>query len=72
MTIRVLIADDHGVVAEGLRCAMQLWPGLPLTIGAQAHLAAWYGRHGFVAFGAPFEEDGIPHVHMRRAPAPPG
>lgn len=56
----------EALLVEGLRHAAALWPGQPLTIGAQAHLAHWYARHGFVAFGAPFDEDGIPHVHMRR------
>lgn len=56
----------EALLVEGLRVAARLWPGQPITIGAQAHLAAWYARHGFVTFGEPFDEDGIPHVHMRR------
>lgn len=38
----------------------------PWVLDAQAHLAAWYGSHGFVADGARFVEDGIPHLPMRR------
>lgn len=56
----------EALLREGLRAAAALWPGQPLALGAQAHLAGWYARHGFVAFGAPYDEDGIPHVHMRR------
>lgn len=55
------------LVEEALRHAARLWPGRALTIGAQAHLARFYGKHGFSAFGAPYDEDGIPHLHMRRA-----
>lgn len=33
---------------------------------AQAHLEAFYADFGFVPFGAPFVEAGIPHVAMRR------
>lgn len=38
----------------------------PWVLGAQAHLADWYGSFGFVVDGEPFEDDGIPHVPMRR------
>jgi DNA-binding NarL/FixJ family response regulator len=31
MTIRVLIADDHGVVAEGLRCLIQAQPDMKVV-----------------------------------------
>lgn len=37
-----------------------------LVLHAQSHLAAWYGRHGFVRDGADFVEDGIPHTPMSR------
>jgi ElaA protein len=37
----------------------------PITIKAQAHLAAWYARFGFVPYGEEFIEDGIPHQRMR-------
>jgi ElaA protein len=60
------------LVAEALRHAARLWPGVALTIGAQAHLAGYYAKHGFVAFGEPYDEDGIPHVHMRREAAARG
>jgi ElaA protein len=35
-------------------------------IDAQTYLADMYARHGFVADGAEFVEDGIPHVPMVR------
>lgn len=39
----------------------------PIYLGAQAHLAGWYGRLGFAVCGPGYEEDGIPHLPMRRA-----
>jgi ElaA protein len=45
---------------------------VPLVLDAQAHLEHWYARWGFTAVGPQFLEDGIPHVPMRREPAPPG
>ena len=44
---------------------------LPILLDAQEHLAAWYGRIGFEVDGTRFLEDDIPHVPMRRLPAPP-
>ena len=36
-------------------------------ISAQTYLADMYGRHGFLADGPEFDEDGIAHVPMLRA-----
>ena len=41
-----------------------------LVLDAQAHLTGFYARFGFRATGPQFLEDGIPHVPMRRDPAP--
>ena len=38
-----------------------------VLLNAQAYVAGFYRRHGFEAFGEPFDEVGIPHVAMRRA-----
>jgi predicted GNAT family N-acyltransferase len=52
------------LIAEGIaRCE-----GFPVTLGAQAHLEAWYERFGFRRSGPGYVEDGIPHVPMRREP----
>lgn len=63
-------ARGRGIAADLMRAAVgQLEveaPGVPILLDAQAHLAEWYGRFGFVVSGAPFAEDGIPHVPMRR------
>lgn len=37
-----------------------------IHLGAQAHLAEWYGRFGFEISGPGYDEDGIPHVPMTR------
>ena len=39
----------------------------PVRIGAQARLERFYRGHGFVPAGAPYVEDGIPHIEMLRA-----
>jgi len=65
----------HGVASELVRRALERCAELdaraPVVLDAQAHLADWYARFGFVVDGAGFEEDGIPHVPMRLAPAVP-
>ncbi|ROR92943.1 GNAT family N-acetyltransferase [Nocardioides aurantiacus] len=42
-------------------------PGLPVELGGQAHLEAFYASLGFEP-GEHYVEDGIPHVWMRRPP----
>ncbi|WP_022880719.1 GNAT family N-acetyltransferase [Gryllotalpicola ginsengisoli] len=54
----------HLLVAEGLRKAAELYPGLGNRISAQAHLQRFYGRHGFRPHGEEYLEDGIPHIEM--------
>ncbi|MBA3502662.1 MAG: GNAT family N-acetyltransferase [Deltaproteobacteria bacterium] len=41
---------------------------VPVRIGAQAHLEKFYGDLGFVRTSEPYDEDGIPHIEMLRAP----
>jgi len=54
------------LVLRSLETCEERWPGRAVELGAQAHLSAFYGSFGFVAQGAPYDEDGIPHVWMRR------
>lgn len=56
----------HALMAESLRLLEQLWGPQPIRIGAQAHLEAFYNRHGFVSDNKPYVEDGIPHLEMLR------
>ncbi len=66
-------ARSRGVASELMRRGVErcgrLDPAKPILLGAQEHLAPWYGRFGFVVSGPGYAEDGIPHVPMRR-PAP--
>jgi ElaA protein len=53
------------LVEEGIA----LCGGVPITLGAQAHLEGWYEGFGFRRSGPGYVEDGIPHVPMRREPS---
>ncbi|MDM8357767.1 GNAT family N-acetyltransferase [Pandoraea communis] len=73
---RVITASSHrgtGLGRELLTRAIAIaevqWPSAPLRIGAQAYLEAFYGAFGFVKVSEPYDEDGIMHIEMLRAPA---
>ncbi|RZJ08010.1 MAG: GNAT family N-acetyltransferase [Rubrivivax sp.] len=56
----------HVLMREaGARCTA-LWPGLPITLHAQARLEAFYQVHGYATVSEPYIEDGIPHIEMRK------
>lgn len=58
----------RALMHEGLaRCGAQ-WPGAPVRISAQARLRRFYESLGFVADGAEYLEDDIPHQQMVRRP----
>ena len=38
----------------------------PWVLSAQSYLSKWYSQLGFARSGPEFEEDGIPHIPMRR------
>lgn len=42
----------------------ELYPGLPIKIGAQAYLKKFYESFGFIETGTPYLEDNIPHILM--------
>ncbi|HEY1089862.1 MAG TPA: GNAT family N-acetyltransferase [Burkholderiaceae bacterium] len=46
-------------------CA-RLWPASTVTINAQAHLQGFYASLGFVVTSDIYDEDGIPHIDMKR------
>ena len=48
----------------------RLWPGQPIELGAQAHLREFYGSFGFTPVSEVYDEDGIPHIDMRKEPTP--
>lgn len=46
--------------------AEALYPGRDVVISAQAYLLGFYEAFGFRPEGAEYDEDGIPHVQMRK------
>ncbi len=66
---RVLVAADRrgrGIAEALMRAALGLVGDRASHLDAQSYLAHWYTRFGYEASGPEFEEDGIPHVPMRR------
>jgi ElaA protein len=72
LTTRIARGSGLGreLVARGLEKMHELYPTLPIRIGAQAHLQKFYGSFGFAPASEPYVEDGIPHIEMRREPGP--
>ncbi|HTH60466.1 MAG TPA: GNAT family N-acetyltransferase [Paraburkholderia sp.] len=71
---RVLTTADYRGIKLGnalLETALshiaRQWPGVPVRLHAQAHLQRFYGAFGFLPVSDVHDEDGIPHVWMRRA-----
>ncbi|MCB8837252.1 GNAT family N-acetyltransferase [Aurantimonas sp. VKM B-3413] len=61
----------HELMAEALRLCAERFQGAAIDLSAQAHLAGFYGRHGFLPVSDIYLEDGIPHLDMRRPPETP-
>ena len=68
--ITVSAARGTGLGRELVRRATALcseaFPGRGIRISAQTRLEPFYAEFGFVAIGAPYLEDGIPHTEMLR------
>ncbi len=71
---RVVVAPTHrgrglgrAVMREGIRRLEARLGPVPIALSAQAHLRAFYGDLGFEVAGPGYDEDGIPHLPMRRA-----
>lgn len=58
-------ARGRGLAGGLIRHAVATSPG-PWVLGAQAHLAGWYATFGFAVDGPEYDEDGIPHLPLRR------
>ena len=56
------------LLAHTLQSAREAFPGQPIRISAQAHLANFYRSAGFMPVSDPYLEDGIPHLEMLIAP----
>lgn len=59
----------RALMGEALRHAEALWPGRAIRVAAQAHLERFYNGFGFVVASEPYDEDGIAHIDMLRAPS---
>ena len=56
----------HLLMRQSIACLTQHWGPQSIRIGAQARLEQFYRQHGFTTTGAPYSEDGIPHIEMLR------
>lgn len=54
----------RALMREAIAAARRAYPGRDVRIGAQRYLEAFYRSLGFVPSGAPYDEDGIPHLPM--------
>jgi len=68
---RVVVADayrgnsvGHDLFRFCLQELNERYPKEAIKISAQAHLEQFYKQHGFQKTGAPYLEDGIPHIGM--------
>ena len=60
----------RALMSQALRECHKLWPGQPIELGAQAHLREFYGSFGFTPVSDVYDEDGIPHIDMRKEATP--
>jgi ElaA protein len=59
-------ARGTGLAAQLMERALELCGDAPVVLNAQSYLHDWYARFGFVTAGDEYDEDGIPHIPMRR------
>jgi ElaA protein len=64
-------ARGHGHTTRLLQAALAEVGDYPCHINAQTYLEDMYAQHGFVRDGDQYLDDGVPHVPMTRAGAPP-
>jgi ElaA protein len=61
-------ARGSGLAGRLMRATLDLLGPRPTVLDAQAHLAGFYARLGYVPTGPEFvDDDGIPHLPMARA-----
>lgn len=69
---RVAVASErrgeglgHRLMTEALRFCAENYPGQPVALSAQLHLAHFYRSFGFTEIGPPYDDFGVPHIDMR-------
>ena len=66
---RVIVRASHRGQNLGYRLMQEVekqHPSPSFYLGAQAHLERFYGNVGYVRAGPNYDEDGIPHIPMRK------
>lgn len=56
----------HALLETALAHIARQWPRVSIRLHAQAHLQRFYGAFGFAPVSDVHDDDGIPHVWMRR------
>ena len=56
----------RALMTSAVEQVRRLYPGQSIKIGAQRYLEKFYRSFGFEQVGEPYDEDGIPHIHMLR------
>lgn len=56
----------RALMLEAITQTKRLFPGQDIRLGAQRYLERFYQSLGFEPVGAPYDEDGIPHIEMIR------
>lgn len=66
---RLVTAPEHRGTGAGAALMRAVLAGIegPVVLGAQVQAQGFYDRLGFAVDGPGYDEDGIPHVPMRRA-----
>ena len=52
------------IMEVSIQYCLNQWPDIPVKIGAQQYLEAFYQSLGFESTGPTYIEDGIPHLYM--------
>lgn len=56
----------HALISASITGIQDYFGETPITISAQLYLKEFYEQNGFIKTSAPYLEDGIPHIEMRR------
>ncbi|WP_085594168.1 GNAT family N-acetyltransferase [Thalassospira sp. MCCC 1A01428] len=56
----------RAIMMQSIQACEKHFSGLGVFLNGQQHLERFYQGLGFVTEGDPFDEDGIPHISMRR------
>jgi ElaA protein len=66
---RIVTAPEHRGTGAGAALMRAVLAGIegPVVLGAQVQAQGFYARLGFAVDGPGYDEDGIPHVPMRRS-----